>query len=166
MVQQQLNLFTWHNKWCQASSPTVSTKWVLSKTLRHLIDKLSSHYTLWSGFVFCLKLLHRQHRFIWYIDSAAASPGEDSEHSQSSIQSHFWQFWPDSESWLVIRDKQFISNSQTITFPQENKVTMQNTVIKRMLCIRSYQLGVNCKYIAYSNSLGSTKLPKLLSWLQ
>lgn len=83
MVHQQLNLFTWHNKWCQASSPTVSTKWVLSKTLRHLIDKLSSHYTLWSGFVFCLKLLHRQHRFIWYIDTAATSSREDTECSQS-----------------------------------------------------------------------------------
>lgn len=99
MVHQQLNLFTWHNKWCQASSPTVSTKWVLSKTLRHLIDKLSSHYTLWSGFVFCLKLLHRQHRFIWYIDSAATSSGEDSEYSQGyhpdkvifTILVRFWE---------------------------------------------------------------------------
>lgn len=162
MVHQQLNLFTWHNKWCQASSPTVSTKWVLSKTLRHLIDKLSSHYTLWSGFVFCLKLLHRQHRFIWYIDTATTSSGEDSEYSQSNH--------PDKVCWFffyyfakILRSGGLSGTSSSFpifklclhkrTIFCYQKVTIQSTVKKRLLCIRSYQLGVNCKYIILNRLL-------------
>lgn len=71
VVCQQLNLFCWHNKWCQNPSPTVSTKCMMSKRVRHFIDKLSSHYTLQSGFVFSLKLLSKQHWFMGYSDASA-----------------------------------------------------------------------------------------------
>lgn len=47
--------------------------------------------------------------------------------------------------------KQLCLHKRTIFCYQ--KVTIQSTVKKRLLCIRSYQLGVNCKYIILNRLL-------------
>jgi len=138
---------------------------MMSGFLTHCVNKMGVVKNIKTSYWQTLKSLHSLkwfcllpkiiaptasiHLIHWYCSNELQG-GYWTQPKPLSGQSYFWPVWYDSERWAVIMDEQFIYSPQTI-MPFSTK----QVFAARLLCTRSYQLRVNCKYIVLSKLLHS-----------